>query len=135
MRRHLGSPLDSTFGNKTAGGGFRINYDWTVTPTILNHFGMGYSQTNPRRARDPRTGNSIPAGAGIPNDRPGFPAFNIAGFGLYGNSNQQPNDPSLTENYMWSDTVSVLRGRHQIKFGGEYWDMNYNNLSGTGSGG
>lgn len=130
-----GSPLDSTFGNKTAGGGFRINYDWTVTPTILNHFGMGYSQTNPRRARDPRTGNSILQVPGIPEDRPGFPAFNIAGFGLYGNSNQQPNDPSLTENYMWSDTVSVLRGRHQIKFGGEYWDMNYNNLSGTGSGG
>lgn len=130
-----GSPLDNTFPNKTAGGGFRVNYDWTITPTVLNHFAMGYSQTNPRRGRDPRNGNSIIQLPGISNEYPGFPQFVISGYSTLGNSSAQPNDPSLTENYLWSDTVSVLKGRHQIKFGGEYWDLNYNNLNGTQNGG
>ncbi len=130
-----GNPLDRQFPNKTAGGGFRVNYDWTVSPTVLNHFAMGYSQTNPRRGRDPRMGHSTIPIPGLPSDFAGYPSIDTSGYLGLGNAGQQPNDPSLTENYLWSNTVSVLRGRHQVKFGGEYWDLNYNNLNGTQNGG
>jgi hypothetical protein len=130
-----GSELEGGHPNKTAGGGFRINYDWTISPTVLNHFGMGYSQTNPRRGRDPRMGNQVIQIPGIPLDTPGYPSFAPAGFEGMGNSQAMPNDPSLTESYIWTDTVSIVTGKHQFKFGGEYWDLNYNNLAASGQGG
>ena len=130
-----GSELEHGSPGLVAGGGFRVNYDWTITPTVLNHFAMGYSSSNARRGRDSRNGSPVVQIPGIPAEIPGFPNFMVAGFQTMGNSHNQPNDPALTENYMWEDTVSVITGRHQFKFGGAYWDLNFNNLSGLQNGG
>jgi len=135
-----GGPLGKTemtlgYPSPVAGGGLRVNYDWVVSPRVLNHFAVGYSQSNPRRGLDARKGNQILQIPGIPADIPGFPAFLIPGIPKLGNAGEQPNDPSKSEDYLFSDSVSIARGKHQFKFGGEYWYEKYSNFGGTQGGG
>ena len=138
------SPLGSTtpiglWGyNPVNGVGVRGSYDYMIRPTLLNHFGMGYTASNPIRQQDPRKGNETYKLPGIPADSPGYPTFNINntyGSLALGNSNQQPNDPSQNRNYSFFDSLTWIKGRHQFKFGGDIRFFQYDNFAGTVNGG
>jgi hypothetical protein len=131
-------PLGPWFLANTRGSNYRANYDLTATPTVLVHFGYGYTLSNPTRRLDERKGNETIQLPGVPLDNPGFPTFNIANpyGGLeIGNSAQQPNDPSKNITHAWVGSVSWMRGRHQLKVGGEGRLMKFVNFAGTQNGG
>ena len=131
-------PLGPWFLANTKGSNYRGNYDLTATPSVLVHFGYGYTLSNPTRRLDERKGNETIQLPGIPRDNPGFPTFNINNTygGLeIGTSAQQPNDPSKTITHAWVGSVSWIKGRHQFKFGGEGRLMKFVNFAGTQNGG
>lgn len=131
-------PLGPWFLANTKGSNYRVNYDWTATPTVLVHAGYGYTKSNPTRRLDERKGNETIQLPGIPRDSPGFPTFNVNNTygGLeFGNSAQQPNDPSANLSHVWVGSVSWVKGRHQFKFGGEGRLLKFVNFAGTQNGG
>lgn len=131
-------PLGPWFRADTRGNNYRGNYDWTVSPSVLAHFGYGYTMSNPTRQLDERKGNEVIQLPGIPGDNPGFPTFNVGNTygGLeIGNSAQQPNDPSRNISHVWVGSVSWIKGRHQLKVGGEGRLMKFVNFAGTQNGG
>ena len=48
----------------------------------------------------------------------GFPIFNVNGLTTLGNSASQPFDPTVNT-FTWADSVTWVKGRHMVKFGGE----------------
>ena len=110
----------------TVAAGFRLNHTYTISPTLLNHVGFGYSTTTPTWSHwstDPRLGNEVLKIPGIPLDAHGYPNLSYSGAGGYpglGNANNQGVDPTLMQHWSWGDDVTWVKGRHQIKFGGVY---------------
>lgn len=133
-----GGPLGPWFLGNTKGSNYRGNYDFTATPSVLIHIGYGYTKSNPTRRLDDRKGNEIIQLPGIPRDNPGFPTFNInntyGGIEI-GNSAQQPNDPSANISHAMVASLSWVKNRHQLKFGGEGRLMKFVNFAGTQNGG
>jgi hypothetical protein len=108
----------------TSGGGVRINHDYTITPTVLNHMGFGYTPDSPTWSAwlaDPRKGNQILQIPGIPLDAPAFPRFNFDQlYGQYGNTPNQDYYPQYYQNWAAVEDLSWVTGRHQLKFGFAY---------------
>jgi len=132
------TPLGFSFFGPIDALNWRVNYDQTITPTLLHHFGMGFTKSNPIRQLDTRKGNETLKIPGVPNDSPGYALFNIAnpyGSLALGNSNQQPNDPSINRNYSFVDNFTWVRGSHQLKWGADVRFFQYDNFNGTDDGG
>ncbi|MEO8127545.1 MAG: carboxypeptidase-like regulatory domain-containing protein, partial [Bryobacteraceae bacterium] len=110
----------------TVASGYRLNYTDTISATVLNRIGFGYTPTSPTWSRwtlDPRQGNKTLQIPGIPADSHGYPIFNFAGPTAYaslGNSNNNGTDPQFFQNWSVSDDVSWVKGNHQLKFGFMY---------------
>ncbi|MFN0168963.1 MAG: carboxypeptidase regulatory-like domain-containing protein [Bryobacteraceae bacterium] len=133
-----GGPYGLWYYSVIKGHNYRANYDQTISPNLLHHAGFGYTYSNPTRQRDPRAGNEIIQMPGVAKDAPGFPAFSIAnpyGSSTIGNSNQQPNDPSANISWVFQDNLTWIKGKHQIKFGGEGRLLRFDNFAGTDTGG
>ncbi|WP_031498648.1 TonB-dependent receptor [Bryobacter aggregatus] len=101
----------------TRGDALVGDYNWVLSPNILNQFRFGYS----RRALDQTSlqngGVTIP---GLPANSFSsvLPIFSVAGFQQLGPTTAANSkfSTSVTE---FLDTVSVVRGRHTIKFGAD----------------
>jgi Carboxypeptidase regulatory-like domain/TonB dependent receptor len=98
----FGPPLENPNRAQTLG----ISWTHTLSPTVLNQFKIGYVR---------RTANfTAPGTTGVPE------LFSIdpTSIGL-GASTAIPQ--FFTENmFQYKDDISVTRGKHQLKFGGEY---------------
>lgn len=134
-----GGPLAFWMFARTTGRNYRINYTYTIRPTLLLTLAQGNTMSNPTRQRDRRLGNKDLQIPGIPEDAPGYATFNVAtplgGISGLGNSDQQPNDPSKNDIWSLNGALSWIRGRHQWKFGGENRIIHYINFGATGDGG
>lgn len=105
-----------TFGNSANGiegtpsiiQAFNVNVFSTITPTLLNEGHFTYTrEERPRAAVE----SNVPADTGIgfsPSFRFGHPFF------------LQPNIDELFWRTQIRDNVSIVAGRHNIKFGGEW---------------
>jgi hypothetical protein len=121
-------PLNPDLRNTpTVAGHFRINHTYTISPTLLNHAGFGYSSTTPTWSHwstDPRQGNQVLQIPGIPTDAPGYPELEFsggaAGYQHLGNSDANGIDPTLFQRWSGGDDLTWVKGRHQFKVGGEY---------------
>jgi len=91
------------------------DYEWTLSPTMLNQARFGYT----RRSSN---GNSLENGditvPGIPTSSFSsvLPTFNVTGFQQIGPSSGA-NSQFATSVTEYLDTLSIIRGRHTIKFG------------------
>ncbi|MDZ4802450.1 MAG: TonB-dependent receptor [Bryobacteraceae bacterium] len=110
----------------------RINYDHTLTPTLILHAGVGYQRywnpdSSPQSilAYDPVAGLGLKGGFGV-----GFPRFtglgsSSGGMGLnFGPTNRTTyiqDKPNAVGNMTW------VRGNHTYKFGGEWKFENFTN--------
>ncbi len=102
----------------------RFSHDYTLTPSVLNHFLAGFS----RRYRGEL---STSIGGGYP-DKLGligvqnnvFPCFVFDGtpYNLGGCGDSEFADNS----FQVADAVSWVHGKHTLKFGGEMRDMQFN---------
>jgi hypothetical protein len=109
----------------------RINYDHTLRPTLLNHFGIGYQRyynpdTTPITEYD-SVGELGLKGAVVK----GFPrVLGLGSMDDLGPTNYQlytSDKPTLVENLTWT------HGSHTTKFGGEFRVDSFNNLANNGA--
>jgi len=114
-----GGPLARSRPQREPGRLARLAYDWTISPTLLNHITLSYN----RYARDSSSHVKEIDGAaelGIAGlSTPGYPSINwgagpfvtleSVGLGL--------SDSQASNAYGFLDTVSFSRGRHFMKAG------------------
>ena len=117
----------------------RFNYDQTLRPTLLLHFGAGYIRYNNPDTVPPASSGFDSTSLGIPNaPGTGFPRFSAGTLGgnVYGGlalamgpGNRGlyvTNKPTATLNLTW------IRGNHSFKWGGEFKHDDFTNISYTG---
>src|SRR5436853_525664 len=121
-----GQPINPVKRQIVGGPQVRIAHSWTISSRSVNEFSVGYNRfQNKNNITDnakftPKLG--IP---GIPNDC--FPPMRFGGHNLVtplfgvGCKNVDPS-----ESYVYQDTFSYLRGKHSMKFGGEFRRYRYN---------
>ena len=99
----------------TRGDALVGDYSWTVSPSMLNQFRVGYSRRDLNQSSLQNGGISIP---GLPGNSFGsvLPIFSVAGFQQIGPTTAANSNftTSITEIL---DTFTVVHGRHTIKFG------------------
>lgn len=121
-----GQPINPVKRQIVGGPQVRIAHAWTISTRSVNEFSVGYNRfQNKNNITDnakftPQLG--IP---GIPDDC--FPPMRFSShlrvtplFGV-GCKNVDPS-----ESYVYQDTFSYLRGKHSLKFGGEFRRYRYN---------
>jgi hypothetical protein len=100
----------------------RVNYDHIFSPSLVNHFAWGYL--------DLRTGlynasdccvSELPQIGGV-YSHTHVPVLNFDNFSSYGgNADLLSTRPT----YVYTDTLTWVKGRHSLHFGGEYRDLFY----------
>ena len=99
----------------TRGDVFVGDYSWAFSPSTLNQFRVGYSRRDLNQASLQNGGITIP---GLPPNSFGsvLPIFTVAGFQQIGPATAANSNftTSITE---FLNTVTIVRGRHTIKFG------------------
>jgi hypothetical protein len=131
-----GYPLDPSKIQSIPFRLFRLSEDWTINDHTLNHFAVGYNRFgnfNGQPSGDVKGWLPSDLGiAGTPNVK--IPQINMASISapaaspaagkakllsLFG-SWQRGISFNANESYIYSDTLSYLRGKHSFKFGAEY---------------
>ena len=101
----------------TRGDAFAGDYNWTLSPSALNQFRVGYSRRDLNQASLQNGGIAVP---GLPANSFAsvLPIFAVAGFQQIGPTTAANSNftTSITE---FLDTFSLVRGRHTIKFGAD----------------
>src|SRR5271163_2650353 len=117
----------------------RFGYDYTLTPTKLNHFNFGYNRTN-----SANIGAGVGIGGGADWDSklgitgasgPMFPAINVAEASTASFGDSVDGD-TIDNGFRLNDTLTWVKGRNEFKFGYEQWyqqysPLDYDNQSGT----
>ncbi len=99
-----------------------MSYTRMFTPTFLNEFRMGFSRFT-SLAVGKFAGQDISGQVGLTGiaagpAEAGFPVVKITGYASMGDATKDPE--SLVENdYQYSDTVTWVKSKHLIKFGGQ----------------
>jgi hypothetical protein len=114
----------------------RFSHDWIFRPNLINHWVVGYNRW--RNDSFPEGGIGWPAQLGfkgVPQDGAGstFPQLIIGGLGnVYARGNQ---GYSATNNYMFDDGLSWIKGKHTFKTGFSYikFQENGGNFGGQSS--
>lgn len=121
-----GQPINPVKRQIVGGPQVRIAHAWTISARSVNEFSIGYNRfQNKNNITDNAKFTPQLAIPGIPNDC--FPPLRFSGhvpvaplFGV-GCKNVDPS-----ESYVYQDTFSYLRGKHSLKFGGEFRRYRYN---------
>ena len=118
----------------------RAQHDWTLTPTLINHFNAGFSRSDVQNRNFTR---GIPASSlGLaPNATQNF-GLPLIGFPGYGNEvtstdprAYQPGGSTFFDNRVGdnsvhlSDSATYIRDKHTLKFGGEVRIQQLNNAA------
>ncbi len=116
----------------------RLQHDWTLTPTIINHFNAGFSRSD---VQNRNFTSGIPASTlGFRPDATQNFGLPLVGFPGYGDpvTSTDPRayqaggstffDNRVGDNSVHlSDSATVIGGRHTVKFGGEVRIQQLNN--------
>jgi hypothetical protein len=116
----------------------RLQYDWTVTPTILNHFNAGWTRSNVEN-RNFTSGMPVSELGLNPasTQNLGYPLIGFPGYGdqvtsldprAYQQGGSTFFDNEVGDNTaQFTDFVTWLIGRHTLKFGGDVRIQQLNN--------
>lgn len=117
-----GGPLSRARLQKVETFMARLSYDWTISPTLLNHFGAAFNrQLNPSTSwHVDEPGGEILGLKGI-NGKSNYPQINWGGGDRVNLATigYLANDKLIGTTYQILDTVSWMKGRHAFKFGGD----------------
>ena len=121
-----GQPINPVKRQIVGGPQVRIAHAWTINNRSVNEFSVGYNRFQNKNNITDNAQFTPPLGIpGIPNDC--FPPMRFSGHNpvtpLFGVGCKNV-DPS--ESYVYQDTLSYLRGKHSLKFGGEFRRYRYN---------
>src|SRR5262249_42314703 len=98
-------------------------------PTLINDFRFGYS----REAASRGPANNVPSvralGSNIPFQPPANAVQRIRVEGTF-DFGDNPNASFIRNNFTWSDDISWIKGKHELRFGGviERSRVDLNNL-------
>ncbi|MGA3324626.1 MAG: TonB-dependent receptor, partial [Terriglobia bacterium] len=113
----------------------RLNWDHTFSPTVLNHFGMAYSDfTQAKRTGDAPYADQIPQIANVSahNYPPEINFSSADGYAQFGNTQGfAANDQTRRPAYIYNDVLSWSKGKHLFKMGGEVRFLELNGLNAT----
>ncbi|MSV28670.1 MAG: TonB-dependent receptor [Bryobacterales bacterium] len=120
---------------------FRVTYDYTIRPTILNHFQIGYNRfLNPVRTYShqftPEVNWVQKLGVkGVSNGDGSLPVFAFSS-DSYPQAASPRWDADVEDNSMLTNTTTLIRGRHSVKIGfdarmQEFNTRNQRNQNGT----
>jgi hypothetical protein len=120
----------------------RANHYWTITPSILNHFGAGYFFV-PIAFASVQPAQNWASELGIPSfSQNGFPSISFSGSGSLGGSTSTlgtsgSNEGQLRSNsdYMLIDQIYIAHGAHQLQGGFEarFYISNWTNPTTPGT--
>lgn len=124
----------------------RINFDYTLSPTVLLHMGAGYTRYhNPDTAPPSITGFNVSALGLKQAAGPGFPRFTGIGNNSFGGVNEQNGGGNalgpVNQNLYLQDkptavaSVTIARGNHSYKAGGEWRLDTFTNQNTLGTAG
>ena len=99
----------------TRGDGIASEYDWTVSPTMLNQARFGFTRRDINQSSLQDGGISIP-GAPASAFPSTLPIFTVTGLQQIGPTTAA-NSKFTTSVTEYLDTFSIVHGRHTIKFG------------------
>jgi hypothetical protein len=127
-----GNPTNYPSEGRQQNGAF--SYLHTFTPSVINEVRAGvnrvYSQdTSPTLGQDFPSKLGIP---GVPQDN--FPRINITGFSSIGNDRSRPALTRVTS-FQLLDNLTLISGRHYLKFGFDFrrsYSNNYNPTNASG---
>ena len=104
----------------------RFSHDYTLTPSVLNHFVAGYSRRY-RGEISSSLGGGYPVKLGLTGvNNNTFPCFNFENTPYYQNLGGCGDSEFADNLFQFADNVSWVRGKHSLKFGGEVRDMQFN---------
>jgi hypothetical protein len=99
----------------TRGDGIASEYDWALSPSMLNQARFGYTRRDVNQTSLQNGGITIP-GAPVSTFPSTLPIFTVSGFQQIGPTSAA-NAQFMTSVAEYLDTFSLVRGRHTIKFG------------------
>ncbi len=106
----------------------RLNWDYTISPTLLNHLAAGYLNRNEGYGSvNGKYADELPKIPGVAGHRyPPVISFSD-GFAQFGNSSGL-NTGNVTTRpaYVVNDLLTWVKGKHTLKFGGEYRNLGQN---------
>jgi len=115
----------------------RIGWDWTISPTVLNHMNIGYNRTNSKNFAPQIGSKTTLASAGAPNFySDAFPIVqfntdhNGASDGLNGPDPFSTwgvgnNGDNIDNGLRFNDSLAIQKGRHSVKFGIDWRHQQY----------
>ncbi len=109
----------------------RFGYDYTISPTLLNHLSLGYNRTNSK---------NVGAAVGLGNGTDWDAQLGLTGasgklFPQIANSSTptQLGDnvygDTIDNGFRFGDTLNWVKGKHEFKFGYEQWYQQYSPLN------
>lgn len=136
-----GTPTDVYQLQQTPGMLIRLAEDWTISPSILNHFAVGYNRFG-------NLNNSVYLNQGWPEKigllnvpQTTFPQLNFTGkaafgggIGAGGRLGSSSAGNSYNGSTIFMDDLTIVHGKHSFKTGFETRFYYYNNRNYSGSG-
>jgi len=99
----------------TGGDSLASEYDWTVSPTMLNQARFGYTRRSINENSLQNGGITVP-GAPVSSFPSTLPVFTVTGYQQIGPT-AASNENFTTSVTEYLDTFSIVQGRHTFKFG------------------
>jgi hypothetical protein len=101
----------------TRGDGIASEYDWVVSPSMLNQARFGYTRRNINQNSLQNGGITVPGApsSAFPST---LPVFTVTGYQQIGPTTAA-NENFTTDVTEYLDTFSIVHGRHTIKFGAD----------------
>lgn len=104
----------------------RLGWDYSVSPTILNHLNIGYNRTNSKNFTDGLKAGRTLTSAGVPNFYSNsFPVVNFDGFDSYNAWGTGYNDDAIDNGIRANEIVSWSHGRNNFRFGVDWRHQQY----------
>jgi hypothetical protein len=133
-------PLDTNSPQVFSSHFIRTGWTWTITPALLNNLAVGYNRTNSHNAaQEALTGTTdwdqklgiagTPATTTFPQLGFNNSSDNISGFG------QNTNNDVIDNGYRVNESLNWLHGKHNFKFGGQWYLQLFNPLTHSGESG
>lgn len=111
-----------------------ISYLHTISPTLINEARIGFNRIY-SNSTAPTFGKNFPQQLGVPNVPPDvFPRVNITGFSSIGNNRSFPV-LLRTTGFQVLDNLTLIKGRHYLKFGLDFRRSFMNNYNPTNASG
>ena len=129
-------PIDRCINQDITGYNPRFSWDWVVSPTVFNHASFGWNfHHQPFFIRSDTRVSGIDWGQelGISNvGRGPFPKFDMPPYDIGGGGGNGTGFSQFRNvTYIFSDTLSWTKGKHNMKIGGEWRQLEVRDVLGS----